>query len=66
MSHFFQTLLIKVDEKLQVSPDVGTSLDTSNTDFEEANNVSDGNIDLIFWACFGKWFDQGFIFWSFM
>ena len=54
MSHFFQTLLFKVDEKLQVSPDVGTSLDTSNTDFEEANNVSDGNIDLIFWACFGK------------
>ena len=44
-----------------MSPDVGTSLDTSNTDFEEAMDVSDGNSDLIFWACFGKLFDQGFI-----
>ena len=42
---FFQTLVIKVGGKLQVSPGVGTSLDTSETDFEEAMDVSDGNSD---------------------
>lgn len=58
---FFQTPLIKADEKLQASPDVGGSPDTSDTGFEEAMDVSDGNSDFIFWACFGKLFDQGFI-----
>ena len=61
MPLFFQTPLIKADEKLQASPDVGGSPDTSDTGFEEAMDVSDGNSDFIFWACFGKLFDQGFI-----
>ena len=29
-------------------------------------DVSDGNSDFIFWACFGKLLDQGFIIWSFI
>ena len=58
---FFQTPLIQADEKLQASPDVGGSPDTSDTGFEEAMDVSDGNSDFIFWACFGKLLDQGFI-----
>ena len=53
MSLFFQILVIKVDEKLQVFPDSGIS-DASDTGFEEAMDVSDGNCDLNFGPVLGN------------
>ena len=53
MSLFFQILVIKVDEKLQVCPDSGVS-DASDTGFEEAD-VSDGNCDLNFGPVLGNY-----------
>ena len=50
---FFQILVIKVDEKLQVLPDSGLS-DASDTGFEEARDVSDGNCDLYFGPVLGN------------
>ena len=54
MSLFFQILVIKVDEKLQVFPDSGIS-DASDTGFEEAMDVSDGNYDLNFGPVLGNY-----------
>ena len=53
MSLFFQILVIKVDEKLQVFPDSGLS-DASDPGFEEALDVSDGNCDLYFGPVLGN------------
>ena len=65
---FFLTLVTKADGDLQVSPDVGTSPDASDTGFEELMDVSDGKRDFTFGLFLGKWLDQGFIikFWSFI
>ena len=54
MSPFFLTLVIKVDGDLQVSPDVGTSPDASDTGFEELMDVSDGKRDFTFGLVLGN------------
>ena len=51
---FFLTLVIKADGDLQVSPDVGTSPDASDTGFEELMDVSDGKRDFTFGLVLGN------------
>ena len=50
----FLTLVIKADGDLQVSPDVGTSPDASDTGFEELMDVSDGKRDFTFGLVLGN------------
>ena len=54
MSLFFLTQVTKADGDLQVSPDVGTSPDTSDTGFEELMDVSDGKRDFTFGLVLGN------------
>ena len=51
---FFLTLLTKADGNPQVSPDVGTSPDASDTGFEELMDVSDGKRDFTFGLVLGN------------